>query len=140
MPLRKTGKYKEIMESRVQLLETTVQRLEEELVEKTARLNKMYHEMKEDIFIFKNILKEHREPAEILSDSSDNAWNRKALVKRRRIVIHDRKNSLWLIESRMPSNERKVWKDQRTSIFPTQRHLSELVVDRISSFIQSFSQ
>ena len=69
------------MESRVQLLETTVKRLEEELslersqikdlVEKTARLNKMCDEMKEDIRIVKKMLERRREPVEILSDSSD---------------------------------------------------------------------
>ena len=68
----KDRQQKEIVEPRVQLLETTVKRLEEELVEKTARLNKMCHEMKEDIRIFKKIFKERGEPVEILSDNSDN--------------------------------------------------------------------
>ena len=81
----KDRQQKEIMDSRVQLLETTVKRLEEELsieksqrkelVEKTARLNKMCDEMKEDIRIVKKIVVERRGPVEILSDSSDNALN-----------------------------------------------------------------
>lgn len=81
----KDRKQKEIMDSRVQLLETTVKRLEEELsieksqrkelVEKTARLNKMCDEMKEDIRIVKKILEERRGSVEILSDSSDDALN-----------------------------------------------------------------
>jgi len=72
---------KEITESRFQMLETTIKRLEEELsiekshkkelVENTARLNKMCDEMKEDIRIVKKILEERKEPVEILSDSSD---------------------------------------------------------------------
>ena len=63
------------------MLETTVKRLEEErslersqikdLGEKTARLNKLCDEMKEDIRIVKKMLKKRREPVEILSDSSD---------------------------------------------------------------------
>ena len=58
----KDRQQKEIVEPRVQLLETTVKRLEEELVEKTARLNKMCHEMKEDIRIFKKYLKSAENP------------------------------------------------------------------------------
>ena len=83
---------KENMESRVQLLETTVKRLEEELsveknqkkelVEKTAHLNKMCDEMKEDIRIVKKILEERRGPVEILSDSSDNALNESTCEER----------------------------------------------------------
>ena len=81
----KDRQQKGIMDSMVQLLETTVKRLEEELsiekserkelVEETARLNKMCDEMKEDIRIVKKIVEERRGPVEILSDSSDNALN-----------------------------------------------------------------
>lgn len=79
----KDRQQKETMESRVQFLETTVKRLEkelsieksqkEDLLEETARLNKMCDEMKEDIRIVKKILEERTRPVEILSDSSDNA-------------------------------------------------------------------
>ena len=81
--VKKDRQQKEIMESRLQFLETTVKRLEEELsvekrqkkelVENTARLNKMCDEMKEDIRLVKKMLKERKEAVEILSDSSENA-------------------------------------------------------------------
>lgn len=80
--MTKDRQQKEIMESRLQFLETTVKRLEEELsiekrqkkelVENTARLNKMCDEMKEDIRLVKKMLKERKEAVEILSDSSEN--------------------------------------------------------------------
>jgi len=80
--VKKDRQQKEIMESRLQFLETTVKRLEDELsiekrqkkelVENTARLNKMCDEMKEDIRLVKKMLKERKEAVEILSDSSEN--------------------------------------------------------------------
>ena len=73
-------------------METTIKRLEEELsveknqkkelVENTARLNKVCDEMKEDILIVKKILEERREPVEILSGSSDNVLNKSTCEER----------------------------------------------------------
>ena len=85
----KDQQQKQIMDSRFQLLETRIKRLEEELsieksqkkelVENTERLNKMYDEMKEDIRIVKKMIEERKEPVEILSDSrSDKVLNESA--------------------------------------------------------------
>jgi len=90
----KDQQQKEITESRFQMLETTIKRLEEELsieksqkkelVENTARLNKMCDEMKEDIRIVKKILEERKEPIKTLSESSDNVLNESACEERTR--------------------------------------------------------
>ena len=94
LAVKKEQHRKEITESRLQLLETIIKRLEEELsieksqkkelAENTARLNKMCDEMKEDTLIVKKILEERREPVEILSDSSDNVLNKSSCEERMR--------------------------------------------------------
>lgn len=71
---------KEIMESRLQLLETTIKQLKKELsteksqkevlVEDITRLKKECNGMKEDIRIFKKILEERKEPIDMGSDKN----------------------------------------------------------------------